>query len=85
MILSVLNFHWRPDISINPVTESSPEAPPIPCHVHAGEVVEGHCVGLGKIEAYFFPPLDVPPYNLSLENITTRLGFKSDITKEQVN
>ena len=30
--------------------------PPIPCHVHTGEVMDGCCVGRGKTEAYFFPP-----------------------------
>ena len=62
-----------------------PEAPPIPCHVHAGEVCGGRCVGHGKTEAYFFPPLDVPPYNLQLEGkVSTRLGLKSGTTKQQV-
>jgi hypothetical protein len=49
------------------------EVPPIPCHVHAGDVVNGACTGHGKTEAYFFPPTDVPPYNLTLGTIKTRL------------
>ena len=58
--------------------------PPIPCHVHAGEVVGSHCVGRGKTEAYFFPPVSVPPYNLTLESVKTRLGLKPDVEKEEV-
>lgn len=39
------------------------EVPPIPCHIHSGNVVNGKLVGPGKLEAYFFPPLvDVEPY-----------------------
>ena len=66
------------------VVDVPPEAPPIPCHVHAGEVVGGRCVGRGKTEAYFFPPLDIPPYNLQLGPVKTRLGLKPGVTKEQV-
>lgn len=60
------------------------EVPPIPCHVHAGKVVQGHLCGHGKTEAYFFPPLNVPPYNLSLGQVKTRLGIKPGIDKEHV-
>lgn len=63
-----------------------PEVPPIPCHVHCGEVVNGRCgCGQGKTEAYFFPPLDVPPYNLQLGPVKTRLGLQSHITREEVS
>lgn len=66
--------------------KGTPEAPPIPCHVHAGEVVAGRCKGHGKTEAYFFPPLDVPPYNIHLDGeVKTRLGLKQGITKDQVS
>lgn len=58
------------------------EVPPIPCHVHAGEVVNGVCVGPGKTESYFFPPTDVPPYNLKLGKVITRLGIKSDTSQD---
>ena len=39
------------------------EVPPIPCHVHCGNYDPNcsACTGQGKLEAYFFPPLDVPP------------------------
>lgn len=60
------------------------EVPPIPCHVHSGDVVGGRCVGHGKTEAYFFPPLNVPPYNLELDAVKTRLGLRPGTTKEQV-
>lgn len=60
------------------------EVPPIPCHVHAGEVKGGHCIGQGKIEAYFFPPVDVPPYHLSLGAVKTRLGLRPNVGKKEV-
>lgn len=53
--------------------------------MHAGEVKEGHCVGHGKTEAYFFPPVDVPPYNLTLGPVKTRLGLRPNVTREQVS
>ena len=60
------------------------EIPPIPCHVHAGDVVDGRCMGHGKTEAYFFPPVDIPPYNLQLGPVKTRLALQPHVTKEQV-
>lgn len=75
------------DIGGAPVTpsfSSEAEAPPIPCHVHAGQVVDGKCQGCGKLEAYFFPPLDVPPYNLKLSGVVSRFGLRADVTPEQV-
>ena len=60
------------------------EIPPIPCHIHAGEVVNGHCMPPGKSEAYFFPPTNMPPYNLDLSGTKTRLGLKPGVSKEQV-
>ena len=60
------------------------EIPPIPCHVHAGEVVNGRCIPPGKSEAYFFPPTNIPPYNLDLSGTKTRLGLKPGVSKEQV-
>jgi len=59
------------------------EVPPIPPHVHAGYICDGCCGGQGKLEAYFFPPLDVPPYNMDLGEVTTRLGLKPATTKTQ--
>eukprot|EP00118_Oscarella_pearsei_P004907 m.21791 g.21791 ORF g.21791 m.21791 type:complete len:395 (+) comp28221_c0_seq1:46-1230(+) len=74
------------DIGGRPVASSfntAQEIPPIPCHVHAGVVCDGHCKGPGKLEAYFFPPLDVVPYNLkSMEKVVTRIGIKEGVKKE---
>ena len=58
------------------------EVPSIPPHVHGGEIVEGQAIGPGKLEAYFFPPLDVKPYNQKIQAIT-RLGLKPGVTKEE--
>ena len=66
------------------LSQEEQEVPPIPCHVHAGKVVQGHLCGHGKTEAYFFPPLNVPPYNLDPGQVKTRLGIKPDIPKEHV-
>jgi len=57
------------------------ECPPIPCHVHCGDYGGN---GSGKLEAYFFPPLDVPPYNLNVKSVKTRLGLKPKVSKEEV-
>lgn len=67
------------------IDEMVPEVPPIPCHVHAGDVKDGRCVGHGKTEAYFFPPLNVPPYNMDLGPVKTRLGLKPGVTRESVS
>ena len=72
-----------PKYSVSTADISKPEVPPIPCHIHAGMVVNGSCCGHGKTEAYFFPPLDVPPYNLHLPPIKTRLGLKPTTTKSE--
>ena len=47
--------------------------------------MDGCCVGRGKTEAYFFPPLDVPPYNLEPGPVKTRLGLKPGVTKGEVS
>ncbi|XP_065188015.1 uncharacterized protein LOC135818546 isoform X1 [Sycon ciliatum] len=74
----------KPSFVADDASADSKEVPPIPCHVHAGLVCNGHCQGPGKLEAYFFPPLNVPPYNLELSNVITRLGLKPDTTQEDV-
>eukprot|EP01116_Phalansterium_solitarium_P024374 TRINITY_DN891_c0_g1_i1.p1 TRINITY_DN891_c0_g1~~TRINITY_DN891_c0_g1_i1.p1 ORF type:complete len:409 (+),score=111.31 TRINITY_DN891_c0_g1_i1:644-1870(+) len=76
------------DIGGQPVTPNfagaTPEVPPIPAHVHRGIVnPEGKAVGPGKKEAYFFPPLNVPPYNVSDKQVITRLGLQGGCTREQ--
>ncbi len=62
----------------------SPEVPPIPVHVHSGDIIEGKAVGPGKLEAYFFPKVNVPPYNKDLSGTITRLGLKPGVSKEEV-
>ncbi|MBI4163089.1 MAG: hypothetical protein HY513_05380 [Candidatus Aenigmarchaeota archaeon] len=59
------------------------EVPPIPPHLHAGEIVDGKVVPPGKREAYFFPPLDIEPYNKKMEKVITRLGIKTNISAEE--
>ncbi len=59
------------------------EVPPIPPHVHFGEIVGGKATKVGKKEAYFLPPLDVAPYNKEMGKVITRLGLKPTATKEQ--
>ena len=62
-----------------------PERPPIPAHVHAGDVVCGVCTGHGKLEAYFFPPVDVAPYHMKLDGeVVTRIGVAPSSTPAQV-
>ncbi len=53
-----------------------PEVPPIPPHVHAGIIRDGKAQPPGKHEAYFFPPVGLPPYNLEIRSAKTRLGLK---------
>ena len=61
-----------------------PEIPPIPCHVHAGSIKDGKCQGQGKDEAYFYPPLNVGPYNKLMPPVKTRIGIKPDTQKQTV-
>lgn len=68
---------------VTPSFSEIAEVPPIPVHVHSGEIVEGKIQGPGKSEAYFFPPLDITPYNKKLEPQKTRLGVKNGVSKEQ--
>jgi len=68
--------------------EHKKETPPIPAHIHAGyPQADGSLKGPGKYEAYYFPPLDVPPWNNALSSpkgIVTRLGLRPDVSKEEV-
>jgi hypothetical protein len=75
------------DIGGAPVVPSyggAPEAPPITFHVHSGEIVNGRAQGPGKLEAYFFPPLDLPPYNQDPGRVISRLGVRPRVTREDV-
>lgn len=74
------------DIGGDPVKTSFSEikeVPPIPCHVHSGNIINGKAVGPGKLEAYFFPRVHVPPYNTNFGKTITRLGLKPIVTKEE--
>jgi len=62
--------------------EADEEVPPIPAHVHSGNVCNNKACGPGKKEAYFFPPLDVEPYKANLGKVITRLGLQPSITKD---
>ncbi|XP_064381974.1 uncharacterized protein LOC135330924 [Halichondria panicea] len=85
-ILDIGGVKRQPNLTpeLNERSTEETEVPPIPCHVHAGDVVDGCCMGHGKTEAYFFPPLDVPPYNMELGPVKTRLGLRPDVTKDKV-
>ncbi|MEK6616868.1 MAG: ARMT1-like domain-containing protein, partial [Bacteroidota bacterium] len=60
------------------------EVPPIPVHTHSGLVKNGIVQPPGKLEAYFFPPVNVLPYNKDFGRVITRLGLKPDTTKEHL-
>lgn len=83
-VLDIGGAPVRPRFAAGSDGQEPAEAPPIPCHVHAGYVRNGHCRPPGKLEAYFFPPVDVPPYSTRMTGISTRLGFKPDTTRAQV-
>ena len=37
----------------------------------------------GKLEAYWFPPLDLPPYSKDLGHVRTRLGLREGVTQSE--
>ena len=65
-------------LTVLPDFSSEPEEPPIPPHVHSGAIVNFRACPPGKIEAYFFPPVDVPPFNLNPGSVKTRLGLRPE-------
>ncbi|GEM_PF-297952 len=74
------------DIGGDPVEVSyskEKEVPPIPLHVHSGNAVKGKIQPPGKKEAYFFPPVNIPPYNQDFGHVITRLGLKPETKKEE--
>lgn len=74
------------DIGGEPVVPSfggPPEVPPIPFHVHSGEIRNGRPCRPGKLEAYLFPPVDVPPYRRQMERVISRLGLKPGTQKDE--
>ena len=87
------------DIGGEPVTPlftqkktAKQERPPIPLHVHAGDYnpknSQSPCCSAdskGKLEAYFYPPLSVPPYNIKESSkLYSRYGLKPGTTEQQV-
>lgn len=81
-LTKVLDIGGKP---VKPSFSDKEEVPPIPCHVHAGPVKDGSCCPPGKLEAYFYPPLDVPPYNQKLDGqVVTRYGLNQKVTQEDV-
>lgn len=68
------------DIGGAPVESSfgTKEVPPGAVEVHRGVIVDGHAVGPGKLEAYFYPPTPLTT------NALLRIGIKPGVTKEDV-
>jgi len=81
-LTKILDIGGKPVKLITASIKGEEEVPPIPAHVHSGNIVFGHACGAGKKEAYFFPPLDLPPYRVNLNKVITRLGVRPDVTKE---
>lgn len=84
-VLDIGGELWQPSFA----PKGALEVPPIPAHVHPGYAKNGSCcMKEGKLEAYFFPPIDdTTVYDGKVENaesVITRLGLKPDVTKEQV-
>lgn len=79
-LTKVLDIGGEPrKTSINTV-----EVPPIPVHTHSGLIKNGKVRPPGKLEAYFFPPVNIAPYNKDFGKVITRLGLKPQTTKEQL-
>lgn len=84
-VLDIGGVAYRPSFA----KEGEEEVPPIPCHVHPGYAKDGRCcMKDGKLEAYFFPPIDETTVYAGKvpdpANVITRLGLKPDVTLEQV-
>lgn len=65
------------------------EVPPIPAHVHPGYAQNGVCcMKEGKLEAYFFPPIDDTTVYAGKvpepDKVITRLGLRPEVTREEV-
>merc|ERR1719253_716644 len=78
-VLDIGGVAYKPSFS-KPGEE---EVPPIPAHVHPGYAKNGVCcMRDGKLEAYFFPPIDDSTVYAGKvanpEKVITRLGLKPD-------
>jgi D-beta-D-heptose 7-phosphate kinase/D-beta-D-heptose 1-phosphate adenosyltransferase len=84
-VLDIGGVAYRPSFA-KPGEE---EVPPIPAHVHPGYNKDGVCcMQEGKLEAYFFPPVDDTTVYAGKvaepEKVITRLGLRPEVTKEEV-
>ena len=80
-LVKVLDIGGEP---VSPDFHDGMEAPPIPPHIHPGPIVNGRPLKPGKLEAYFFPPTDLPPYNCRPDSVVTRLGLRPGVKQEEV-
>lgn len=84
-VLDIGGELWQPSFA----PKGALEVPPIPAHVHPGYAKNGVCcMKEGKLEAYFFPPIDdTTVYAGKIaepDKVITRLGLKHDVSKEEV-
>ncbi len=80
--MKLLDIGGRPVAGPGSDGTSQPEVPPIPAHVHMGDIVNGHPTRRGKAEAYFFPPVD---HVITItDRPVTRLGVRPGVTQSQV-
>jgi len=84
-VLDIGGVSYRPSFA----KEGEEEVPPIPAHVHPGYQKNGVCcMQDGKLEAYFFPPVDETTVYAGKveepEKVITRLGLRPEVSREQV-
>ncbi len=79
-LIKILDIGGEPVV---PDFADEAEVPPIPVHVHGGDVIDGRARKPGKREAYFFPPLDVLPNTPAIAPVRTRLGLRPGVTREE--
>eukprot|EP00927_Polykrikos_kofoidii_P048746 TRINITY_DN42960_c0_g1_i1.p1 TRINITY_DN42960_c0_g1~~TRINITY_DN42960_c0_g1_i1.p1 ORF type:complete len:572 (-),score=78.25 TRINITY_DN42960_c0_g1_i1:112-1827(-) len=84
-VLDIGGELWQPSFA----KEGDLEVPPVPAHVHPGYAKNGVCcMKEGKLEAYFFPPVDESTvYAGKVANpdkVITRLGLRPEVTREEV-
>jgi len=84
-VLDIGGVAYKPSFA----KEGDEEVPPIPAHVHPGYAKNGLCcMKEGKLEAYFFPPVDESTVYAGKvqdpDKVITRLGLKPGVSREQV-
>jgi hypothetical protein len=79
-LVKILDIGGEPVV---PDFAQRPETPPIPAHVHGGYVRGGEVIKPGKLEAYYFPRVDVGSV-LPGEDVVTRLGLRDGVTRRDV-